>query len=140
MASRLNPYLNFQGNTRQAMEFYQSVLGGELSVHTFGDSGITEGVDPEHVMHATLETPEGFTIMAADLPPGMPFEAGGPISVSVSGEDAETLQSYWDGLSAQATVIMPFEPQVWGDVFGMCLDQFGIKWMVDIVQNAPTGD
>jgi PhnB protein len=130
MASRLNPYISFQDTARSAMEHYQKVFGGELTISTFGDMGMTEAADL--VMHASLETPAGYTIMAADTPPGMEHSAGGQISVSVSGDDEEALRGYWEGLGEGGTVTMPLEKQMWGDVFGMVTDRFGIQWMVNI--------
>ena len=73
MASKLNPYLNFDGNAREAMEFYQSVLGGELLVHTFGDSMPDAGEIADQVMHASLVTEAGHTIFSSDTPPGIPW-------------------------------------------------------------------
>jgi PhnB protein len=85
-------------------------------------------------MHGMLETDRGFTLMGADTPPGMDRETGSSITVSLSGDDGEELRGYWDKLSSGGTVRMPLEKQMWGDEFGMCVDQFGVPWMVDIVQ------
>ena len=82
---RLNPYLTFNGNAREAMEFYQSVLGGELKINTFGEYGAPEGTDPEGVMHAFLETDDGFVLMASDKAPGSPDVSGDNITISISG-------------------------------------------------------
>ncbi|MCW6009448.1 VOC family protein [Micromonospora sp. CPCC 205371] len=132
MTSRLNPYLNFPGNARAAMEFYRDVLGGDLKINTFGEYGGDEAIK-DNVMHAQLETPSGFTLMASDLPPGMEHQPGTNISISLSGQDGVELRGYWEKLSAEGTVAMPMEKQMWGDEFGMCVDKFGIAWMVDIV-------
>ena len=132
MASRLNPYISFNGNARDAMEFYRSVFGGELNVSTFGEFGQSEGPEADKVMHAQLETPAGFTLMASDTPPGMEYSApNSTITVSLSGDDAD-LRAYWEKLADGGTVLMPLEKQMWGDEFGMCVDQFGIPWMVNI--------
>jgi PhnB protein len=131
MASRLNPYLNFPGNARQAMEFYESVFGGTLRVSTFGEYG-APGASADGVMHAMLETDNGFTLMASDLPPGAEHRPGEAITVSISGDDHDELRGYWEKLSASGTVTMPLEKQMWGDEFGMCTDQFGVPWMVNI--------
>jgi PhnB protein len=131
MASKLNPYLNFENTARQAMEFYRSVLGGELTVNTFGEYG-DEGPTKDGVMHAQLETPSGFTIMASDAPPGMPLDEGSSVSISLSGDDADELRGYWEKLSDGAQVTMPLEKQMWGDEFGMLTDKFGMQWMVNI--------
>jgi PhnB protein len=131
MASKLNPYLNFDGSCREAMEFYQSVLGGELNVNTFGEYG-DEGPSKDGVMHAQLETPSGFTLMASDTPPGMTVDKGAAVSISLSGDDSEELRRFWEGLSEGAEVTMPLEKQMWGDEFGMLTDRFGMQWMVNI--------
>lgn len=131
MAARLNPYLSFDGETRQAMEFYQSVLGGKLEVNTFGELGASDAAVADKVMHSVLETDKGFTLMAADIAPGMELHPGNTITLSLSGDDAE-LQDYFEKLSAGGTVVMPLEKQSWGDVFGMLNDKFGVPWMVNI--------
>ena len=135
MTSRLNPYIAFPGTAREAMEFYKSVFGGELTINTFGDMpahGDGPAPDPNGVMHATLQTSSGFFLMASDVPPGMPHTPGDNISVSLSGDAADELRGYWEKLSGSGKVVMPLEMQMWGDEFGMCTDQFGITWMVNI--------
>jgi PhnB protein len=134
MASRLNPYVSFDGNARQAMEFYKGVFGGDLTVNTFGEFGAPDSPDADKVMHSQLETPGGFTLMGSDTPSGMQRNPGDTITISLSGTDADELRGYWEKLSAGGTVTMPLEKQMWGDEFGMCVDQFGVPWMVDIVQ------
>jgi len=131
MASRLNPYLNFNGNARQAMEFYASVFGGELALTTFAQLGV-EGPDADRVMHAALETDAGYQIMGADVPSSMDYEPIAGASVSLSGDDDDALRSYFQQLSAGGTIRMPLEKQAWGDEFGMCVDQYGVPWMVNI--------
>lgn len=135
VASRLNPYIGFDGNARQAMEFYQQVFGGTLAMNTFAEFGAAEGPDADKIMHAMLETPSGYTLMGSDTPPGMPHQPGNNISVSLSGDDGDELRGYWEKLSAGGSVSMPLEKQMWGDEFGMCVDQFGIAWMVNITQS-----
>lgn len=134
MASRLNPYLSFTDNARQAMEFYQGVFGGTLSVNTFAEFGAQGSPDADKLMHAMLETDSGFTLMAADTPTGMEHQPGTNITVSLSGDDDAQLRGYWEKLSEAGSVSMPLERQMWGDVFGMCVDKFGIPWMVNITQ------
>lgn len=131
MASRLNPYISFAGNARQAMEFYEQVFGGTLTLNTFSDFD-NSGQAPEGIMHGSLETTSGYTIMGADNPPGQPHNPGNNITVSLSGDDEEELRGYWDKLSEGGTIAVPLEKQMWGDVFGMCVDRFGISWMVNI--------
>ncbi|KKJ97782.1 VOC family protein [Micromonospora sp. HK10] len=132
MASRLNPYLSFRDNARQAMEFYQDVFGGNLAVSTFGEFGNPEPAVADQVMHAMLETDRGFTLMASDTPPEMEYRPGTNIAISLSGDDADELRGYWARLVVGGTVTVPLEKQMWGDEFGMCVDRFGIGWMVNI--------
>ena len=134
MTSRLNPYLNFNGNARQAMEFYAGVFGGNLTLSTFADFGDTSSPDAAKIMHGQLETDAGYTIMAADTPSQMEFHPMAGFSVSLSGDDGDVLHGYYDKLSASGTVTMPLQKQVWGDEFGMCVDGFGVSWLVNISQ------
>jgi PhnB protein len=134
MASRLNPYISFDSNARQALEFYKGVFGGDLRVNTFGEYGAQGSPDADKIMHGQLETDNGFTLMAADTPTGMTHSPGDNISISLSGDDADELRGYWEKLSEGGNVSMPLEKQMWGDEFGMCVDQFGVNWMVNITQ------
>jgi PhnB protein len=134
MASRLNPYISFSDNARQALEFYKGVFGGTLTLNTFGDYGAADTPEADKIMHGQLETDSGFTLMGADTPPGMKHNPGNNIAVSLSGDDADELRGYWEKLSEGGTVLVPLEKQMWGDEFGQCTDQFGIGWMVNIGQ------
>jgi PhnB protein len=135
MASRLNPYLNFNGNARQALEFYASVFGGGLSLNTFADLGAKDSPDADRIMHGQLDTDAGYTIMAADVTSDMEYRPVAGVSVSLSGDDADALRGYWAKLSASGTTTMPMAKQVWGDEFGMCVDRFGVPWQVNISQH-----
>jgi PhnB protein len=134
MASRLNPYLNFNGNARQALEFYTSVFGGNLTLSTFADFGAAGSPDADRIMHGQLETEAGYTIMAADVTSEMEYHPPAGFSVSLSGDDADALHGYFAKLSAGGTTTMPLQKQVWGDEFGMCVDQYGVSWLVNISQ------
>jgi PhnB protein len=132
VASRLNPYISFPGTARDAMEFYERVFGGTLTLNTFGDLGGQDAPNPDQIMHAMLETASGFTLMGSDTPPGMEHDPGNTIAISLGGHDGDELRGYWNQLSEGGTVTMPLEQQMWGDEFGMCTDRFGIAWMVNI--------
>jgi PhnB protein len=134
MASQLNPYLNFNGNARQALEFYASVFGGTPTFSTFADLGMADSPDAGRIMHGVLETDLGFTLMAADITSDMAYQPVAGISVSVSGDDSDILRGYWDELSSGGTTTMPLQKQAWGDEFGMCADKFGVPWLVNISQ------
>jgi PhnB protein len=133
MASILNPYLGFKNDARQAMEFYQTVFGGELNVSSFGDYQASE--DPAQqdlVMHGQLTTANGFTLMGSDTPDSLDYQPGTNFSVSLSGDDDSELRGYWEKLSDGGTVLEPLVEAPWGDSFGMCIDKFGVRWMVNI--------
>ncbi|WP_412538314.1 VOC family protein [Longispora sp. K20-0274] len=134
MSTRLNPYISFAGTAREAMEFYQQVFGGTLRLNTFGEFGAPDAPEADKIMHGMLEADGGLTLMGADTPPGMPYNPGDNITVSLSGEDAAELRGYWDKLSSGGTVTVPMEKQMWGDEFGACTDKFGIGWLVNISQ------
>jgi PhnB protein len=137
MTSRLNPYISFKDNARQAMEFYHDVFGGDLTMNTFGEYGAPDAPEANLIMHGMLENDRGFALMGADTPPGMEFNPGTNMSVSLSGDDADELRGYWQRLSEGGAVSVPLKKQMWGDEFGMCVDRFGVGWMVNIA--APQG-
>ena len=135
MPTRLNPYLSFQGNAREAMEFYREVLGGELVVMTFAEGGSPhDPADADKVMHGQLETPSGFTLMGSDAVSGTPGTPASGVQVSLSGDadaDAE-LTGYYEKLAANGNVVEPLVTAPWGDKFGMVADPYGVLWMVNI--------
>jgi PhnB protein len=136
MVTRLNPYITFGGNAREAMEFYQSVFGGQLDISTWGDMPDMPGNDASlhhNVMHAMLTVSDSVTLMGADTP-GAAGPKDSPITISLSGEDEAQLRGWWDGLSAGGEVTMPLERAPWGDTFGQCTDRYGVSWMVNVVQ------
>ena len=137
MSTRLNPYLGFRDNAREAMTFYQSVFGGELTFSTFGEFQASEDpADQDQIMHSQLTTDGGLTLMGSDTPKSMDYTPGSNHSVSLFGEDDGELRGYWDKLSAEGTVTMPLEKASWGDSFGMCVDKYGVSWMVNIADEA----
>jgi len=135
MTARLNPYLGFRDNAREALEFYRSVFGGELTVSTFGEFHASEDpTEQDKLMHGQLVGATGIVLMGADTPNSMEYPAGGAISLSLSGgpEDEGELRGYWERLVEGGTVQEPLVAAPWGDVFGMCVDRFGVHWMVNI--------
>ena len=136
MTARLNPYIGFKDNARAAMEFYREVFGGELHLNTFGEYGDPSAPGADGIMHGMLETPNGFTLMGADSPPGTENTPATNPAISLSGpgsSDGDALRGYWAKLSDGGEVSVPFEKQMWGDEFGMCTDKFGVAWMVNVV-------
>lgn len=137
MYSRLNPYLGFKDNAREAMQFYHAVFGGNLEQHTFKEYHASQ--DPgedEKIMHSSLEADNGITFMAADTPQGMEYKPGSSMSMSLSGDNDAELSGYFEKLSEGGTIVMPLELAPWGDKFGMVTDRFGIDWLVNIAGQA----
>jgi PhnB protein len=137
MPVQLNAYLHFFDDARQAMEFYHSVLGGELTLSTFGEYHASDEVaEQDKIMHAQLTTDAGFVLMASDTPASMGGTKGTNFSLSLSGDDEATLRRYFEELSAGGSVTMPLGESPWGDTFGMFTDKFDVKWMVSISKPA----
>jgi PhnB protein len=133
MTVSLNPYLNFKGSTRQAMEFYRSVFDGTLTVSTFAEfHASSDPSEDELVMHSALEGPDGITLMAADVPNRMEYRPGTNFSISLSGDDESKLRGYFEKLAEGGSTSMPLNQATWGDVFGVCTDKFGVSWLVNI--------
>lgn len=133
MPSKLNPYLNFRDNTREAMGFYREVFGGNLNLATFQEyHASSDPSEDQKIMHSVLEAPKGITFMAADTPNSMEYKPGTNFSMSLSGDDEGELRGYFEKLSAGGSVAMPLGKAPWGDTFGMCTDKFGVRWLVNI--------
>jgi PhnB protein len=129
---QLSPYLGFNGNCKEAMEFYQLVLGGQLEISTYGQYGYDKDENQKNkVMHATLKN-DTLSFMASDSQPGKEKKFGDNISMSIAGEDEALLTKFFNGLAEGGKIDMPLAKQVWGDTFGMLTDKFDIHWMVNI--------
>lgn len=133
MPTRLNPYLSFRDNAKQALEFYRLVFGGELTLSTFGEMHASEdAAEQDKIMHGMLVSPSGLTLMGADVPNSMNYTPGDNFSISLSGDDERELRGYWDKLVDGATITAPLEKAPWGDTFGMCADKFSVNWLINI--------
>lgn len=133
MSIKLNPYLNFNGDTKEAMEFYKSVFGGELTLSTFGENPgmpVPPGYE-DKIMHASLDSDE-ITLMASEGRPGEEVKVGNNVNLSLSGNDHDKLTAIFEKLAEGGQVTMPLATQSWGDVFGMCVDKYSINWLVNI--------
>jgi len=135
MQSKLNPYISFVGNAREAMEFYKTVFGGKLDFTTFGEAGAADHpeVKSDQIMHAMLIADNGITLMASDTATGMrKYIKGNDISISLSGDNEEELTGYYKKLVEGGKEEQPLTKAPWGDTFGMCIDKYGIFWLVNI--------
>ncbi len=133
MHAKLNPYINFKGTTRQAMEFYKSIFGGDLRLSTFKEYNASSDPSEDNlIMHAELDTSKGINFMAADTPKRMEYHPGTNFNMSLTGDEEAELKAYFNKLSAGGQVSQKLEKAPWGDSFGMCTDRFGINWFVNI--------
>jgi PhnB protein len=131
-----SPYINFQGRAREAFEFYQNALGGELTLTTEDPQGPPKAAGPnDHIMHGIL-TAGSVTIMGADGLPEYPPTVGDNIAIVLSGTDREHITKVFDMLSEGGMVKQALKEESWGDLFGYFKDKFGINWMVNINSKA----
>lgn len=132
----LHPYLTFNGNAAEAMKFYHSVLGGELTMQTFGEANMAKTPeDKDKIIHSTLKS-GALTLMASDSDPSRQATFGDNISMSINGQDNVKLTEIFNGLAQGGKVDMPLAKQFWGDTFGILTDKFGVHWMVNIAAPA----
>ncbi len=138
MTIALSPYLNFSGNTREAMEFYHDVFGGNLHITTFAELHVP-GMPADGVMHAALVT-DHLSIFASEAQPGAEASWNGTrVYLSLMGDEPETLTTWFYRLAEGGRIGMPLEKQMWGDTYGLVIDRFGIEWMVNIDGRAVAG-
>jgi len=138
MQTKLNPYLGFKGTARDAMEFYKTVFGGTLELHTFKESNASANPSEDAlIMHAILTSDNGFTFMASDTPGSMEYKPGTNFSMSLNGDNKQEITTYFNKLSDGGVITQPLAEAPWGDIFGMLIDKFGIQWMVNITKSNP---
>jgi len=148
MSITTTTHLNFRGDARAALGFYQSVFGGDVSIATYGDFGMPKDAPgADNVVFGQVETADGFRVMAYDIPgqTGGSADAAGsthrengvtitdqPFFVSVRGETLDEVQGYWAALSVGASIVEPLAASAWSPGFGMLTDRFGVTWILDV--------
>jgi PhnB protein len=153
MSITTTTHLNFRGDARAALEFYQSVFGGEVVIATYGDFGMPdEAPGADAVVFGQVTTGEGFRVMAYDIPgqsAGSADASGStrrengttltdqPFFVSVRGESLDEVRGYWEKLSAGASIVEPLAASAWSPGFGMLTDGFGVTWILDVAAAYP---
>ncbi|MGY2898566.1 PhnB protein [Curtobacterium sp. PvP017] len=138
MSIETTTHLNFDGNAREALDFYASVFGGEVTAATYGQMGALD--DParaDRVVFGQVATDAGFRVMAFDVWPGQPYDQGSnAFYVFVHGDDAAEIERYWAVLSEGAEIRQPLAPSAWAPLAGQLRDRFGVVWQLDVA--APT--
>lgn len=127
-------HLNFRGDARTALEFYQSVFGGALAAVTYADAhSVTSAAEADQIMWGQVVSDDGFRIMAYDVPSHTEYSSGIiPVFVSVRGVDADEIARYWERLSVGSSVLVPLAPAAWAPLYGMLVDPFGVTWVLDV--------
>ncbi|MGV9612568.1 VOC family protein [Nocardia xishanensis] len=127
-------HLNFRGDARAALTFYQSVFGGDAALVTYQDAGAVH--DPSaanQIMWGQVNAGNGFRVMAYDVPAHLPYHRGeNSFFVSVRGEAADEVAGYWEKLTEGATIVQPLGPAQWAPLYGMLRDRFGVIWVLDV--------
>ena len=127
----VNPYISFQGNCREAIEFYKAALGGDvLFIQTMGESPMANMGPPANIMHCTIKVGDS-TIMMCDNPRPDAAAGDGNISLAIGLNDPERAKELFGNLADGGSVIMPLGKTYWAEAFGMVTDKFGVKWMVN---------
>ena len=135
--AKVNPYLNFNGNTEEAFNFYRSVFGGEFTMlQRFKDTPHGDNMSPadkEKIMHVALPIAEGTVLMATDVLEslGQKFNAGNNFSLAIAPDSKEDGAKFFNALSEGGKIEMPYEKAFWGAYFGALTDKFGVQWMVN---------
>ena len=134
MTIKTTTHLNFRGNARDALAFYQSVFGGDLMVITYADAGnIQDPAEADQVIWGQVAAQDGFHVMVYDVPSAVSWSPGEiPFFVSVRGDDAEQLTLYWKKLSEGSTIVQPLGPSGFSPLYGMIRDRFGVTWVMDL--------
>lgn len=130
MSTKLVPYVNFQGNAEEALNFYSAALGGEVvMLSRYGEAPMPcDESEKQWIMHARLVFGENM-IMISDTPKNRPFGVTGNIQLSIQMDDAAEMETVFNKIAGGGTVIMPLADQFWGSKFGMLTDKFGVNWM-----------
>ncbi len=134
MTIKTTTHLNFRGDARAALAFYQSVFGGDLMAITYADAGAVQNpAEADQVIWGQVAAADGFHIMAYDVPSATAWDPGTiPVFVSVRGDDADQLTGYWRKLSDGASIVQPLGPSGFSSLYGMVRDRFGVTWVLDL--------
>ncbi|MFE4446489.1 VOC family protein [Streptomyces sp. NPDC093064] len=134
MSVTTTTHLNFRGQAREALAFYQSVFGGRSVAVTYKDAGAVQNEsEADWVMWGEVAGGNGFHVMAYDVPSQLPWDQGkNPFFVSVRGDDADEVSALWDKLAQGSTIVRPLGRAQWAPLYGMLTDRFGVTWVLDV--------
>jgi PhnB protein len=134
MSIATTAHINFRGQAREALTFYESVFGGKTMIATYADiHQIEDPAQADSVAWGQVEAPDGFRIMAYDVQTAKPYDRGqNAFYIALRGTDANEIQTRWDALADGATILTPLAPAVFAPLYGMLTDRFGVTWIVDV--------
>lgn len=136
--TEINAYVNFSGNCREAMTFYNECLGGDLHIQTIGGSpmeGQCATAMKDQVLHSTLTKDGKLLLMASDMSGPEGIVKGNNMTLSINCKSEEEINSFFSKLSSDGKIIDPLKEQFWGAMFGVAMDKFGIQWMFNYDKN-----
>ncbi len=135
MSVTVTAHLNFHGQAREALDFYASVFGGEKLAFRYEDMGnVQDPADAQLIMWGQVQAPNGFRVMAYDVPTGVAYDPGvWPFFVSIRGDDPEEIKAFWAGLSDGAEIMQPLAEAPWSPLYGRLTDKFGVIWTLDVI-------
>lgn len=133
MSVQTTPHVNFRGHAREALEFYQSVFGGDLMAATYTDiHAVEDGSQADQIAFGRVTATNGFDIMAYDVQPSKRFDPGeNPFYVTLQGDNEAEIRAGWDALSDDAkAILIPLGPAAFASLYGMLTDRFGVTWII----------
>jgi len=133
----INAYINFDGNCREAMDFYKECLGGELTIQTVGGLPMESHSSPEMkdlLLHSSLMQ-DGLLIMGSDMQKPGGFTKGDNIALSVNCSSEEEINQFFNNLSKGGKIVHHLKMEFWGALFGVLTDKFGIRWILNFNKN-----
>ena len=127
-------HLNFRGQAREALGFYQSVFGGQVEAVSYKDAhSVTDESEADQLMWGQVAADNGFRVMAYDVPSHTPWNPGeNAFLIALQAATPEEVSAYWDKLSDGASVITQLQPSQWSPLFGMLKDRFGASWALSV--------
>ncbi len=140
MSVTTTTHLNFRGQAREALDLYASIFGGEVIAFTYADAHVdTDDAVGDQLMWGGLQAPNGFSVMAFDVPPARAFDRGkDAVFVSVRSDEPDEITRCFSVLAEGGHVRTPLGPAPWGaPLYGMLDDRFGITWVMDVMPSQP---
>ena len=135
--TQINAYISFNGNCRQAMNFYKDCLGGELNLMQVKDTpaaATCPAGTEDHIMHSSL-TKNGMVLFATDMVDQEAFQQGNNMALCVNCSSEEEINDFFKKLAEGGKITCPLGVQFWGATFGSLIDKFGIAWMFNYDKN-----